>query len=192
MSAPATLVGLSYELGRCFWLDLERHHPGIGSLRLPRDVASAWKQRLQTRTKTATTDTGERVEVAVERLSYLDTFGQPVAVLLIATLHLVTDDEDPAAIVTRLRDAVVPGSYLAITHATRQTHTEAASLLAQEFKRLRVTTPMVPRSREEVLRFFDGFELVEPGLVFPALWRPDTPTPDTGAQWMLAGVGRKN
>jgi hypothetical protein len=68
-----TLVGLSYELGRCFWLDLERHHPGIDSLRLARDVASAWKRRLQTRSKTTTTGTGERIEVAVERLSYLDT-----------------------------------------------------------------------------------------------------------------------
>jgi hypothetical protein len=66
-------VGLSYELCRCFWLDLERHHPAIASLHLPPDVASAWKQRLQTRSKTTTIDTGERVEVAVERLSYLDT-----------------------------------------------------------------------------------------------------------------------
>ena len=68
-----TLRGLVYQLASCFWADLERHHPGIGSLRLPRDVASAWKQRLQTRSKTTTTSAGEKAVVTVERLSYLDT-----------------------------------------------------------------------------------------------------------------------
>jgi len=69
----ATLRGHTYQLARCFWLDLEQHHPGINSLRLPREVASAWKQRLQTRGKTTTTRTGEKVEAVVERLSYHDT-----------------------------------------------------------------------------------------------------------------------
>jgi site-specific recombinase XerD len=68
-----TLRGLTYQLAKCFWLDLEQHHPGIDSLRLPRDITSAWKQRLQTRSKTTTTRTGEKVELTVERLSYLDT-----------------------------------------------------------------------------------------------------------------------
>src|SRR6266536_1353182 len=68
-----TLRGRTYELARCFWLDLEQHHPGISSLRLPRDVASAWKQRLRTRSKKTTTRSGEKVEIEVERLSYLDT-----------------------------------------------------------------------------------------------------------------------
>jgi hypothetical protein len=118
--------------------------------------------------------------------------GQPVAVLLVATLHLVTDHEDPAGIVAALHEAIAPGSHLVITHATRQRHEGAAAALAESFARLRVTTPIVPRGREEILRLFDGFILVEPGLVFPALWRPDTPTEDTGAQWMFAGVGRKD
>jgi integrase len=68
-----TLRGRTYELARCFWLDLEQHHPGIDSLRLPRDVANAWKQRLRTRSKKTTTRAGETVEIEVERLSYLDT-----------------------------------------------------------------------------------------------------------------------
>jgi Phage integrase family len=68
-----TLRGRTYELARCFWLDLEQHHPGISSLRLPRDVASAWRQRLRTRSKKTTTRSGEKVEIEVERLSYLDT-----------------------------------------------------------------------------------------------------------------------
>jgi integrase len=68
-----TLRNRSSQLARSFWADLEHHHPGIGSLRLPRDVATAWKQRLQTKTTTATTATGETMPVTVERLSYLDT-----------------------------------------------------------------------------------------------------------------------
>jgi hypothetical protein len=119
--------------------------------------------------------------------------GQPVAILLIAVLHLLTDDDDPVGVVTQLRDAMAPGSYLVVTHATRQTRPAAATALSDEFKRLRVTTPIVPRSREEIERFFDGFDLVEPGLVFPALWHPDTAPAqgDAGAEWMFAGVGRK-
>jgi hypothetical protein len=69
----STLRTQAYLLARCFWLDLERHHPDIDSLRLSREVAGAWKRRLQTRSKTTTADTGEHVTIEVERLSYLDT-----------------------------------------------------------------------------------------------------------------------
>ena len=67
----STLVGLAYQLVGCFWADLERHHPGIDSLRLPREVAGAWKRRLRTKTTTVTRD-GHRVELETERLGYLD------------------------------------------------------------------------------------------------------------------------
>ncbi|MFC4508575.1 MULTISPECIES: tyrosine-type recombinase/integrase [Streptomyces] len=66
-----TLRGQTYQLVKCFWQDLELHHPGIDSLRLPADVAAAWKQRLRTRPTTTTTNS-ERVESVVERLSYQD------------------------------------------------------------------------------------------------------------------------
>jgi site-specific recombinase XerD len=68
-----TLRGQTYQLAKCFWHDLEQHHPGIDTLHLPPGVASAWKQRLQTKSKTTTTGTGEKIDVAVERLSYQDT-----------------------------------------------------------------------------------------------------------------------
>jgi SAM-dependent methyltransferase len=119
-------------------------------------------------------------------------FDQPVAVMLVAVLHLIGEADDPAGIVKELRDAIAPGSYLAITHATRQNRPEAAAALAEGFARLRVTTPMVPRSADEIAGFFDGFELIDPGLVFPALWRPESPGDTTGAAWMLSGVGRKS
>ncbi len=67
-----SLVGLSFHLVRCFWSDLEKHHPGIDSLRLPREVVGAWKRRL--RIKTTTVIRGEeRIAVESERLGYLDT-----------------------------------------------------------------------------------------------------------------------
>jgi SAM-dependent methyltransferase len=120
-------------------------------------------------------------------------FDQPVAVLLVALLHLLPDDEDPIGIVTRLRDALAPGSYLALTHFTGDARPDLAAKVADEFARLRITTPLIPRSHRQILAFFDGFDLIPPGLVFPTLWRPDpTPhEPDSGAQWMYAGVGRK-
>jgi hypothetical protein len=67
-----SLVGLAYQLVRCFWFDLEQHHPGVDSLRLPREVAGAWKRRLRIKTTSVIRD-GERVEVESERLGYLDT-----------------------------------------------------------------------------------------------------------------------
>jgi hypothetical protein len=69
----STLRGHVYELAKCFWLDLEQHHPGIDSLHLPTDVASAWKERLRTRSKITTTGTGEKITTSVERFSYHDT-----------------------------------------------------------------------------------------------------------------------
>src|SRR6266852_4806934 len=59
----ASLNNLSHFLGRCFWQDLERHHPGICSLRLPAEVAAAWKQRLRTRPQAATASTGEKTVI---------------------------------------------------------------------------------------------------------------------------------
>src|SRR5580700_6141092 len=68
-----TLRNRASELARSFWADLERHHPGICSLRLPHEVAAGWKQRLRTRTTAAASGAGEKTTITVERLSYLDT-----------------------------------------------------------------------------------------------------------------------
>ena len=116
---------------------------------------------------------------------------QPVAVLLVAVLHLLPDDEKPAAIVAHLRDALAPGGYLAVTHVTSDARPDLAAKVAEEFARLRITTPLIPRTRHQIGRFFDGFDLIEPGLVFPTQWVPERLGDDPGAQWMYAGVGRK-
>lgn len=69
----ATLQTNSYVLVKCFWADLEAHHPGIDSLRLPAEVAYAWKQRLRTKKVVTRTPSGDSVEVSAERLTYLET-----------------------------------------------------------------------------------------------------------------------
>jgi hypothetical protein len=118
-------------------------------------------------------------------------FSQPVAVLLLAMLHLVPEEDDPAGHIARLRDALVPGSYLAISHGTSDDRPETAEG-ARVLQRGSVPTTL--RTRAEVARMFAGFELVEPGIVWASQWRPDDPDDVDGRperSIMLAGVGRK-
>jgi hypothetical protein len=96
---------------------------------------------------------------------------QPVAVMLLGILHLIKDDEDPWAIVAGLMAAVPSGSYLALSHPGGDLIPNAAE--GQRRYNERVSTPQKMRSRPEVARFFEGLELVEPGLVQAHQWRPD-------------------
>jgi hypothetical protein len=131
--------------------------------------------------------------LANPELRALVDLSKPVAVLLIATLHLIPDEEDPASMVDRLVAQLPVGSYLTVTHAGREQRPDAADALTATFARSRTTTPIVPRTREAVGRFLSGVDLVEPGLTFASDWRPD-PTQNAGpaARWLLAGVGRKS
>ena len=117
-------------------------------------------------------------------------FARPVAVLLLAILHFVTDEEDPDGIVAHLRDAMAPGSYLVLSHATVDFNPNAATKATRAYDRASV--PIVLRSRAEIERLYQGFELIEPGLVQLAAWRPNRP-PAQGQDevWAYAGVGRK-
>jgi hypothetical protein len=97
--------------------------------------------------------------------------GQPTALLLVAILHFITDAEDPAGIVATLRDALPPGSFLALSHGTADFHpAEVAREAAAVYNT--ATAPLVLRDHVQVSAFFDGFSLVEPGLVQAPLWRP--------------------
>jgi S-adenosyl methyltransferase len=117
-------------------------------------------------------------------------FDQPVALLLVAILHFIEDEEDPAGIVACLRDAMAPGSYLAISHATGDFDLVAATTAAAAYDK--AAAPMVLRSHAEVERLFNGFALVDPGLVQVSHWRPDRDQA-AGHQevWAYGGVGRK-
>jgi hypothetical protein len=117
---------------------------------------------------------------------------QPVAVLMVAVLHFVPDEADPAGLVARFRDAVPPGSHLALSHATAGEQAGRAAEHRSLYQR--TATPMTMRTREQIVALFDGFEPVEPGVVYLPQWRPDPGTRAVDRPERLAGlvgVGRK-
>jgi SAM-dependent methyltransferase len=119
-------------------------------------------------------------------------FEAPMAVLLVAMLHQVPDEDDPAGIIARLRDAVAPGSYLVISHGTAEGRPEAINEGVQMLRSGGV--PATLRTRDEVERLFAGFELVEPGVVPAPRWHPDSPEGvEDGSEpsIMVVGVGCK-
>ncbi len=117
---------------------------------------------------------------------------QPVAVVLVGILYLVGDDDDPHGIVARIMDRVPSGSYLVVSHMTKDINTEAMEQLADLLNKT-MKEPFVMRDHAAVSRFFDGLEPVEPGLVQVAQWRPDagTPSPTEQLTAYYAGVARK-
>jgi hypothetical protein len=127
---------------------------------------------------------------AVRRLIDL---GQPAGLLLVMVLHFISDAEDPWQIVATLRDSLEPGSYLVLAHATSESRPAVARAAETVYNRS-VATDIHMRSRADILRFFDGFELLDPGLVYIPQWRPDSPADvpaDPGKFWVLVGVARK-
>ncbi|MFF6911196.1 SAM-dependent methyltransferase [Streptomyces sp. NPDC012466] len=126
----------------------------------------------------------------VERLIDLN---QPVALLLVAILHFVEDEDDPYRAVAELGEALAPGSLLVLTHASYEgipLPPERAGGAVDVYEDIR--NPLIMRSREEIARFFEGYDMVEPGLVAMPRWRPDT-APDDEDPYAFsgfAGVGR--
>jgi SAM-dependent methyltransferase len=119
-------------------------------------------------------------------------FTRPVAVLLVAVLHYLADADDPQQIVATLRNALAPGSFLVICHACGDAKPDVASAVETAYKS-RVATAGRARTRTEIDRFFDGFTLIDPGLVWLPEWRPDQPedVPEHPEKfWNLVGVGR--
>jgi SAM-dependent methyltransferase len=120
-------------------------------------------------------------------------FSQPVGLLLVAVLHFIADADDPWRIVATLRDALAPGSYLVVGQATNEDHTAVNEAFEKMYNRS-VSTRINLRRRAEIQRFFDGFTLVDPGLVYVSLWRPDSPAdvPDDPSRYgNLVGVAQK-
>ncbi|NUP40753.1 MAG: hypothetical protein HOY76_27990, partial [Streptomyces sp.] len=131
--------------------------------------------------------------LSAPKLRKLIDFEQPVAVLMVAILHFVTSEENPAGIVAAFRDALPEGSWLALTHATNEERPDTAAAVSKLYS-ARATSPVTARSHDEIHDLFTGFDLVKPGLVHVPLWRPDPgdPIPDKPSEyWVYAGVGRK-
>ncbi len=117
-------------------------------------------------------------------------FSAPVAILFVAVLHFISDADAPHAIVRRYLDAAPPGSYLVISHVTsdpsRQTAADVAAVYAG------TANPATPRTRARIAAFFDGLDMIEPGLVPVPRWRPGQPGHhDPGKGWLIGGIGRK-
>lgn len=129
-------------------------------------------------------------EFILERAAETLDFSKPIGLLLLAILHAIPEAEDPHRLVATLVDALPPGSYLAITHweaddVAQETEARVADL-SQQMSQQQYT----PRSHAEIARFFDGLDLVEPGLVPTNHWRPAQQVTENRALW-LGAVGKK-
>ena len=98
-------------------------------------------------------------------------FSQPVAIMLIAVMHLIVDADDPYGIVGQLKDAMPPGSYLALSQVASDIEPERMAEAARQYNQ-RARETQRHRTHAEVARFFDGLELLEPGVVVRAAMAP--------------------
>ncbi|MCK9896458.1 SAM-dependent methyltransferase [Frankia sp. AgB32] len=132
----------------------------------------------------------QRILTAQELHDTLD-LTQPVALSVLAIMHFVPDADDPHGLLRQLLDGLPAGSYLTLTHATAD-HDDGMERLAASYRASGI--PAQQRTRAEVLRFFDGLDLLDPGLQIVHRWRPDPDTPPdlTDAQVSFYGaVARK-
>ncbi|MBV9143579.1 MAG: SAM-dependent methyltransferase [Pseudonocardiales bacterium] len=117
---------------------------------------------------------------------------QPLGLIMVEVMQFVPDSDDPWSIVAGYRERLARGSYLALSHFTPDGMPERMAQAVEVFKSTQ--EPAYPRTHAEVMRLFDGFELVEPGLVYTAQWRPESPQ-DPGAHPhhsnLYAAVGQK-
>jgi len=117
-------------------------------------------------------------------------FGQPVGIMFMCVLHCLWDKEEPWAVVRQFCDALPSGKLPGPEpHMPNEVHPQGAQALFQMTQDLHWNTPLISRSRGDIMRFFDGFALVEPGLVSPAQWRPDLHNPLRGIQEDDSGTG---
>ena len=113
---------------------------------------------------------------------------QPVALLLVAVLHFLTDDDHPAAILRLFREVLAPGSHLVVTHAHHEGDDDVVHEVVRIYRSANV--PLVLRTREQIAGLFDGFALLEPGLVALPDWRSEPRPYPPGDVWGLGGVAR--
>lgn len=125
-------------------------------------------------------------------------FDRPVAILLIAILPFIYDAEDPEGILARLRRKMPPGSYIVISHILDDPRARVIAATQRQSG----TQAWTPRSWSRINSFFDGFDLVEPGLAIAAQWRASkettadgpgelTEVADAKLNWLVGGMGRK-
>jgi hypothetical protein len=117
-------------------------------------------------------------------------FSQPVAVLMIAVLHCLPDEDDPWGVVAGLAGSIATGSYVALTHPSFDWDPGRAAAGVSRLNTA-LAQRLTYRPREQVLRFFDGLELVPPGLVRAPEWRPDSEADAANPAGMWGGVAAR-
>ncbi|HEX5947369.1 MAG TPA: SAM-dependent methyltransferase [Acidimicrobiales bacterium] len=138
-------------------------------------------------------DLRQPAEILGQAADTLD-LSQPVAIVLVGILHVIPDDDAPHKSVAALLDAVPSGSYLALSHMTSDGGgADSTRVWSHLDDRMRTTNRPAVRPVAEVARFFDGLELVEPGLVAASAWRPDASAAQNDGRPMpvFGGVARK-
>jgi S-adenosyl methyltransferase len=118
-------------------------------------------------------------------------FSEPVAVMLVAVMHLIGPEDHPYSIVSQLVDAVPPGSYLLLSHVASDIEPEKMAEMGKRLNRL-LAQKGYYRSQAEVAQFFAGLDLVEPGVVPVQHWRQDSEVEGARRAAMWGGVARKN
>ncbi|MBV7246535.1 SAM-dependent methyltransferase [Streptomyces sp. MW-W600-10] len=115
-------------------------------------------------------------------------FDRPIALSLIALMHFLRDEEDPYGITRTLVGALAPGSFLVLSHGTADQHPELREETEKAYRKGAIALRM--RTRAEVEPFFDGLELVAPGLVPAAEWYQEQPAPAQERSGFYVGVAR--
>jgi S-adenosyl methyltransferase len=130
------------------------------------------------------------VDAVLGKAGALLDFTQPVALLFVASLHHIEDEDDPSGIVARYLAALAPGSYLVLSHGTDEFAREVLRQGSAETKERGGI--FVPRPREAIERMFNGLELLDPGLVLVSYWRPEDGQPTLNADrvWSYGGIAR--
>jgi len=131
--------------------------------------------------------------LAHERLRELIDLSQPTCVLFVSVLHGIPDKDDPAGIVQAFADHMVPGSHLILSHLTSEGHPPELVKQKEEVF-AKSPTPFAYRTRAEILGYFDGFTLVDPGLTPVTSWRNDdlqSREMTAAGAWWLGGVAHK-
>ena len=119
-------------------------------------------------------------------------FGRPLGLLLVAILPFVVDDEEAERVVSTFANRLAPGSLMAISHSAAEAEIPGLEKLEELWGQ---ASNSVARYKDQVARYFDGFDLVEPGLVPTPQWRPERPddllVSEPDRVYFVAGVGRK-
>lgn len=118
-------------------------------------------------------------------------FDEPVGLTALAAWHFVDDADDPAGVLAAYRRTLAPGSYLALSHATIDGATGDLVRDVQSQYQSVMKNPS-PRTREEIEAFFEGFQILEPGIVNLPAWRPEKPEDAVGAEnvWFYGALGK--